>query len=85
MEPYLNAAKWSRTTPIGGHYQWDTHSRQSGETFAAVIVIGPSAGSPVTSDSVQLRDIDRKLDDGRLSSGKFFLGYRNCPVFVLEH
>jgi len=85
MEPYLNAAHWSRVTAIGGHYRWDSHSRQSGETYAAVILIESYAGSPVTSDSVQLHDIDRKVDDGRLASGNFILGYRNYPVFVLEH
>jgi len=85
MEPYLKATGWNRATPIGGLYQWDAHSRQAGETYAAVIVLASTSANPVSSDSNQLHDIDRRLDDGRLGSGIFFLGYRNYPVFVLEH
>jgi len=85
MEAYLNATTWGRTTPIGGNYQWDTNSQQGGAPYAAVIVIASSATSSVTSDYNQLVDIDRKMDDANLSSGNFFLGYRNYPVFVLEH
>ena len=58
---------------------------QQGNRYAAVIIIASSPNNPVTSDANQLTDIDTKLDDGNLTSGNFFLGYRNYPVFVLEH
>jgi hypothetical protein len=48
-------------------------------------MISSARANPVSSDFNQLSDIDRKLDDGNLSTGNFFLGYRNYPVFVLEH
>ena len=35
--------------------------------------------------SQQLTDIDHKIDDGDLDTGTFRLGYRNQPVFVIEH
>ena len=85
MEGYLSSTNWSRTTPIGGNYQFATQSPQAGGRYAAIIIISTTDNNPVTSDANQLTDIDTKLDDGNLSTGNFFLGYRNYPVFVLEH
>jgi type II secretory pathway pseudopilin PulG len=85
MDGYLSSTNWSRITPIGGNYQFATQSPQAGGRYAAVIIISSTANNPVTSDANQLTDIDTKLDDGNLSTGNFFLGYRNYPVFVLEH
>ena len=85
MEGYLSSTNWSRKTPIGGNYQFATQSPQAGGRYAAVIIIASTTDNPVTSDANQLTDLDVKLDDGNLSTGNFFLGYRNYPVFVLEH
>lgn len=85
MDGYLNQTNWSRKTPIGGNYQFATQSPQQGGRYAAVIIIASSTDSAVSSDFNQLSDIDKKLDDGNLGAGNFFLGYRNYPVFVLEH
>jgi general secretion pathway protein G len=85
MDGYLSQTNWSRTTPIGGNYQFATQSPQQGNRYAAVIIIASSRKNRVTSDANQLTDIDTKLDDGNLATGNFFLGYRNYPVFVLEH
>jgi hypothetical protein len=85
MEGYLSQTNWGRTTPIGGNYQFATQSPQGGGRYAAVIIIASSGTATVSSDAVQLTDIDKKLDDGNLATGNFFLGYRNYPVFVLEH
>jgi type II secretory pathway pseudopilin PulG len=87
MDGYLSQTNWSRKTPIGGLYQFATQSPQGGNRYAAVIIIAsdPAGGNPVTSDANQLADLDKKLDDGNLATGNFFLGYRNYPVFVLEH
>jgi type II secretory pathway pseudopilin PulG len=85
MDGYLSSTNWSRTTPIGGNYQFATQSPQAGGRYAAVIIISSTANNPVSSDANQLTDLDAKLDDGNLATGNFFLGYRNYPVFVLEH
>ncbi len=85
MDGYLNQTNWGRVSPIGGLYQWATQSAQGGNHYAAVIIIASVPGNPVTSDFIQLSDIDRKLDDDNLTTGNFFLGFRNYPVFVLEH
>jgi type II secretory pathway pseudopilin PulG len=85
MDGYLGPTNWSRTTPIGGNYQFATQSPQGGGRYAAVIIISSTAGNPVSPDFNQLSDIDTKLDDGNLATGNFFLGFRNYPVFALEH
>jgi prepilin-type N-terminal cleavage/methylation domain-containing protein len=84
MAGYLGATGWTRTTPIGGNYAWDPNSTQLGTHYRAVIVIASTPGNPVTSDRVQLLQIDKKFDDGNLDEGNFFLGYGNYPVYVLE-
>jgi type II secretory pathway pseudopilin PulG len=75
MDGYLSQTNWSRTT----------QSPQQGNRYAAVIIIASTANNSVSSDVIQLSDIDKKLDDSNLATGNFFLGYRNYPVFVLEH
>jgi prepilin-type N-terminal cleavage/methylation domain-containing protein len=85
MEGYLGQTSWQRITPIGGYYTWDPNSTQQGERYRAVIVIAPANGQTVTADLAQLLDLDRRIDDGDLDTGTFRLGFRNYPVFVLEH
>ncbi len=85
MEGYLGQTSWQRITPLGGYYTWDPNSMQQGERYRAVIVIASANGNAVTSDVAQLVDLDRRIDDGDLTSGNFRLGFRNYPVFVLEH
>ena len=85
MAGYLSQTSWTRTTPIGGRYSWEPNSLQQGERLYAVIVISTLGNDKVTSDRLQLEDLDRKVDDGDLTSGNFRLGYRNYPIFVLEH
>lgn len=85
MEGYLGPTAWQRVTPIGGHYTWDPNSTQQGERYRAVIVLASANGHAVTSDLAQLVDLDRRADDGDLATGNFRLGFRNYPVFVLEH
>jgi len=85
MAGYLSETNWTNRTPIGGYYAWDPNSTQQGSRYRAAIVIASTDDSAVTSDRLQLVDLDRKLDDGELTTGNFLLGYRNEPVYVLEH
>lgn len=85
MENYLGSTGWSRPTPIGGSYTWCVNSLQQGERYRAVIVISSVGENRVTTDRQQLTDIDHKIDDGELDTGTFRLGFRNQPVFVIEH
>ena len=49
MEGYLNQTNWSRTTPIGGNYQFATQSPQAGAATLAVIIIATVGNNAVTS------------------------------------
>jgi type IV pilus assembly protein PilA len=63
METYLDqSVNWTGTTPIGGRWDWDFNV--SG-VQAAISVVEPTASVE------QLREIDRKFDDGDLSTGRF--------------
>ena len=84
MQGYLGQTNWQRTTPIGGNYAWDPNSTQQGNHYRAVIVIASSPDNPVSSDRLQLTEIDQKIDDGDLTAGTLQLGYRNYPFYVLE-
>lgn len=85
MQSFLGATSWAQRTPIGGRYTWSPDTVQQGERYHAAIVLQGIAGHPVSDDRRQLEDIDRRLDDGNLETGGFRLGYRNYPVFVIEH
>ena len=85
MAGYLAETNWGRRTPLGGNYAWDPNSMQQGLRYRAVIVIASTTGNPVTENREQLSQLDQKIDDGNLATGNLLLGYRNSPVFVLEH
>lgn len=85
MAGALGKTNWERVTPIGGHYTWAPNSLQQGERYHAVIVISSTDDSAVSAEKKQLLEIDRAIDNGDLDTGNFRLGYRNFPVFVIEH
>lgn len=84
MEGYLRTTNWERKTPIGGFYTWSPNTVQQGQRYRAAIAIATVGPAKVSSDRVQLVDLDRKLDDGSLDTGQLRLGFRNQPVYVLE-
>jgi prepilin-type N-terminal cleavage/methylation domain-containing protein len=85
MQPYLAASNWQRPTPIGGAYTWAENSLQQGQRYRAVLIISNVDENKVTAERQQLADIDQKIDDGDLDTGNFRLGFRNQPIFVIEH
>ena len=85
MEGYLRESNWSHATPVGGRYVWAPNTLQQGERYRAAIVLSSATGSSVTEDRNQLLELDRVIDDGNVETGNFRLGFRNYPVFVLEH
>lgn len=64
----------STTTPLGGNWDWDY--QQNGFT-AAVSVYQP------TATDEQLRDIDRTIDDGDLTTG-LFQKATNKAIWVVQ-
>lgn len=84
MADLLPPDRWGRTTPLGGGYAWARGTLQRGERHQAAILILPAGPNRVTSDRDLLAAIDRGIDDGNLDTGRFRLGFRHQPVFVLE-
>ena len=85
MEGYLRATNWQRPTPIGGLYTWSPNTVQQGERYRSAIVISSVAENVVSADRIQLADLDRRIDDASLETGNLRLGFRNYPVYVIEH
>lgn len=85
MESALAGTDWTRETPIGGRYAWQIGTLHRGEHVQAAIAIVSVPGSRVTEDQRQLEELDRQVDDGSPATGRLRLGFRNEPVFVLEH
>ena len=62
MAEYLPDMDWTAATPLGGNWDWERNA------------VGISAGiSAVGNDLVaeDFLDVDRKIDDGNLSTGRF--------------
>ncbi|MBT3296463.1 MAG: type II secretion system protein [Verrucomicrobia bacterium] len=62
IEEYLNAAKWSSETPLGGNYNWEGPDSYP---YAGIAMFG------VTAAEATMLELDKVLDDGNLSSGLF--------------
>lgn len=78
----LKAEAWTRSTPIGGQFDWEFNSIYKGVKYRAAIAISDSTTN-VIMDEALLEEIDAALDDGRLDTGSFRAdgGY---PLFILE-
>jgi hypothetical protein len=85
MAERLAPTRWSQRTPLGGRYTWTLNSVHQGERYQAAILLAPATGAPLSAGRDELAIVDRALDDGDLATGNFRLGFRNYPVFVLEH
>ena len=67
MSVYLNGMAWGSYTPIGGYWDWEPNKWG----FNAQVGVDYAAGSPGTPDDVRMTDIDRRMDNGALSTGGF--------------
>jgi prepilin-type N-terminal cleavage/methylation domain-containing protein len=85
MQNYLAVTSWQRPTPVGGQYAWARDTLQQGERYRAAVLLQSVGENRVTVDRQLLLDLDHKIDDGNLDTGNFRLGFRNQPVFVIEH
>lgn len=84
MEQYLRSTAWLQKSAIGGRYNWEYMSMQNGTRVRAAIAVSSLDENLVSSDRVQLEDIDRRFDDGNLSTGMFRLGYELEPIYIIE-
>jgi prepilin-type N-terminal cleavage/methylation domain-containing protein len=59
---------WQATTSIGGRWNWDNSFTSSGGL--AGISISDAVGNPITASDAQLAEIDAKIDDGDITTGR---------------
>jgi type II secretory pathway pseudopilin PulG len=80
---------WTRTTPIGGKFDWEFNQAHPGGTspggkWRAALAINSTADSNLVMDADLYELVDEALDDGNLATGNFRLGFGDCPLFILE-
>jgi prepilin-type N-terminal cleavage/methylation domain-containing protein len=63
MADYLARFSWTKTTPIGGSWDWDYNT--GGGVTAGISVRGGSWGD------TDMQEIDDAIDDGNLTTGDF--------------
>lgn len=71
----LRAASWQGATALGGLWQWDNALASSGD--AGICIIG------FTCTDVQLLELDAKLDDGNLATGRLQKTSATRVIYVL--
>ena len=69
-------SNWAEGSPFGGSYGWDGRG--------GILVTAFSPGFPLALTRAELREIDRRLDDGNLGTGRFRSGFNGWPVYQVE-
>lgn len=75
LQPYVNGVTWGNLTPVGGQWDWENN------------VSGCVAGLAVSLPSVtaqQMQEIDAKIDDGNLATGRFQTRGSGGFIYILE-
>jgi len=85
----IQSATWSKTTPMGGQFDWEFNQTHPGGTspgtrWRAAIAISGTSASPLTVDADLMQEIDEALDDGDLETGNFRKGTFDCPILIIE-
>lgn len=79
LSGYLTANSWQGQTPIGGY--WDIEANDSGVTLA----VGVHFDRNTSVDLQSLRAVDRRVDDGVLTTGAFRALAADRFYLVLEN
>lgn len=75
MAEYLPKMNWSAPTPLGGQWDWER------------IAVGIGAGVSALGNNLrvaEMREVDDRIDDGLLTSGRFRRLSGNRYTYVIE-
>jgi prepilin-type N-terminal cleavage/methylation domain-containing protein len=75
MSDYINPEIWGRSTPFGGTYNWEGPDSYP---YAGISMF------EVTAPEEDLAMLDRVLDDGNLTSGRFRLTSNGRYTYIIE-
>ena len=71
----LAATNWDRGSPFGGSYGWDGRG--------AVVLTAFAPAFPLDLTRADLLELDRRLDDGALATGRLRTGFNGWPVYLV--
>lgn len=85
----LQTGVWATKTPMGGKFDWENNQVHPGGTspggkWRAALAITGTADAPLVIDADLMKEIDRALDDGDLTTGNFRTGFGDCPLLIIE-
>lgn len=83
MAGRLASSGWLRVTPIGGQYNWENNQMHGGIRYRAAICISETDSAPLEVSAERLREIDRLIDDGNLTTGNFRTGVNNDALYII--
>lgn len=89
MESLLATTSWSAGTPFGGGYAWTPPAKPKPGPADAAVKVAPGViaitaftpDRPLTLTRADLQYLDRKLDDGDLTTGRFQTGFNGWPIY----
>ena len=76
LEAALGDTHWDEGSPFGGSYGWDSRG--------AVVLTAYAPAFPLSLTRADLLEIDRRMDDGDLATGRLRTGFNGWPVYFVE-
>lgn len=86
LEQIFAPTNWDRASPYGGSYGWVEPGPTQPADWAGQGAVGLTAFAPsfpLKITRADLLEIDRRIDDGNLQTGRFRLGFNGWPVYLV--
>ena len=90
LESRLQDTNWHKGSPFGGSYGWVAPDPANPPADAsgrgqrgAIALTAFSPSFPLTLSRRDLLDIDVRIDDGNLATGRFRTGFNGWPVYLV--
>ncbi len=75
LEAALDETNWDEGSPFGGSYGWNSRG--------AVVLTAYAPAFPLSLTRADLLEIDRRMDDGDLATGRLRTGFNGWPVYFV--